>query len=167
MWRSEGWGLAALTPSTGCWAYLQNNYQHYRGNNNKNPPFRIFGILIFSLRLLFYFFLSKNFLAFIILLFPDLIWATRSLDFRQNLRLRLENTLKMFACGGLIDPAFIILLFSVQIFSCVYYSTFFYPKFPLAFIILLLKLLYTEPRNWRGEMYISPRGELASTVLNQ
>ena len=85
-------------------------------------PLRIFGIRIFSLRLLFYFFLSKIFLAFIILLFPDQIWATRSLNFRQNLRFRLENTLKNFSLRRADRP-------------CVYYSTFFCPK-------IFLRLLF-------------------------
>ena len=130
-------------------AYLHE--RQYRGNNNKKPPLRIFGLRFFSLRLLFYFFLTKIFLAFIILLFPDQIWATRRLIFRQNLRFCLENTLKNFSlrradfpcvyystffCPKLslrllfyfflskIILAFIILLFLSKIFSCVYYSTF-------------------------------------------
>ena len=100
----------------------QKTKSYYRGNNNKNPPLRIFGFRIFSLRLLFYFFLSKIFLAFIILLFPDQMWATRSLNFRQNLRFRLENTLKKIRLRRADRP-------------CVYYSTFFCPN-------IFLRLLF-------------------------
>ena len=95
----------------------------YRGNNNKNPPLRIFGLRIFTQVLIILLFSDQNFLllllfskkirlrrAFIILFFSEAKFGHPGGRFSGKIRVfALKTPLKIFACGGLADRAFIIL----------------------------------------------------------